>query len=68
MAAKKSKEFMQQNNLPLGIEVYKDRMFISFPKWKGGVPVTLGYIPMDSGEESPNIIPYPDWNWQKTGR
>lgn len=40
----KSKEFIPENNLPLGIEVYGNRLFISVPRWKPGVPASLNYI------------------------
>lgn len=63
--AKKTKEFVPENNLPLGLEVYKDRIFVSFPKWKQGVPLTLGYVPKIAKEPSPKIMPYPNWQWQK---
>lgn len=39
-----NKEFVPENNLPLGLEVYKDRVFITVPRWKSGVPASLTYI------------------------
>lgn len=63
----KLKEFVPENNLPLGVEVYGDRIFVSFPKWKQGVPVTLGVVPKVATEPSPKIVPYPSWEWQRTG-
>ncbi|KAG6442338.1 hypothetical protein O3G_MSEX002307 [Manduca sexta] len=55
--------FNQSNVIPLGIERWKDRVFVSTPRWKKGVPVTLSSIPIDSSSESPLLTPYPDWEW-----
>lgn len=60
-------EFVPENNLPLGIEVYEDRIFVAMPKWKDGVPATLGTIPRFPTEPSPKIVPYPNWEWNKSG-
>ncbi|XP_022905064.1 dopaminechrome tautomerase-like isoform X2 [Onthophagus taurus] len=62
-----SGNFIQENNLPLGIEVYKNRIFISLPVWKSGVPATLTVLPTDSLEKSPLLVPYPNWSWHNTG-
>lgn len=56
-------DFVPANNLPLGIEVYKDRIFVSMPKWKNGVPCTLAVLPRLPREESPPLVPYPNWDW-----
>lgn len=60
--------FVPENNLPLGIEVYKDRLFISMPKWKGGVPATLAVLPKNPKEVSPKLKPYPSWDWHTSGK
>ncbi|KAB0793472.1 hypothetical protein PPYR_13092 [Photinus pyralis] len=62
-----SGEFVQKNNLPLGIEIDKDRIFVSFPKWKDGTPCTLATIPKSSNEISPPFEPYPNWDWHNKG-
>jgi len=54
------KEFIQENNLPLGIEVWGDKVFVTVPRWKNGVPSTLNYVRRD-GHSTQNLIPYPDW-------
>lgn len=61
-------EFIPENNLPLGLEIYKDRIFIAMPKWKDGVPATLGVIPRIPTDPSPKIVPYPSWEWNKSGK
>ena len=32
------------------------------PRWKDGVPASLGYVPYPPQETSPAIIPYPNWS------
>jgi hypothetical protein len=36
--------FVQENVIPVGIEVYKNRLFITLPRIKNGVPASLAYI------------------------
>ena len=47
-----SGNFVQRNVLPTGIATWKDKMFITIPRWRKGVPATLNYIPLTSGNES----------------
>jgi hypothetical protein len=39
-----SKTFIPENNLPLGLDVWEDKLFVTVPRWKSGVPSTLNYI------------------------
>ena len=39
-----SKQFIPENVIPVGLEVYKTRLFITLPRWKKGVPASLAYI------------------------
>lgn len=55
------KEFIPENNLPLGLEVYKDRVFVTVPRWKAGVAASLAYINLNDTDQSPKLIPYPNW-------
>ena len=48
-----SKEFIPENVIPVGLEVYKNRLFITLPRWKTGVPATLTYIDLNGK----NFIP-----------
>lgn len=29
-------EFVPENNLPVGIEVYKNKLFVTVPRWNNG--------------------------------
>jgi len=41
-----SKKFIPENNLPLGLDVWKDKLFVTVPRWKSGIPSTLNYVPL----------------------
>ncbi|XP_076761628.1 dopaminechrome tautomerase-like isoform X2 [Xylocopa sonorina] len=60
-------DFIAENNLPLGLEVWKDKVFITLPKWKAGIPATLTTVPKNSKTKSPKLRPYPDWTWHQSG-
>lgn len=47
-------EYMQANNCPHGLEVWRDKLFITVPRWKAGVPSTLNYVHIESGNN--NIV------------
>ncbi|GJQ71808.1 hypothetical protein Trydic_g11494 [Trypoxylus dichotomus] len=53
--------YIPENNLPLGLERWQDKMFVTVPRWKAGVTSTLNYIPLNSNDKSPPLIPYPSW-------
>lgn len=46
----------------LGIDRWRDRLFITVPRWRSGVVSALNYIPLSSKEKSPKLIPYPSWD------
>ncbi|XP_063240390.1 protein yellow-like [Bacillus rossius redtenbacheri] len=65
-AALSSGEFVPANNLPLGLDCWGDRVFLTLPRWKPtGVPVTLATVPRSGGGESPPLRPYPSWAWHR---
>lgn len=43
----KSGEFIPENNLPLGVERWKNKLFVTVPAWKSGTAATLTYIDLD---------------------
>ncbi|CAK1579916.1 unnamed protein product [Parnassius mnemosyne] len=54
--------FIPENNMPMGVEVSGDRLFITVPRWRSGVPASLTYINLkDNSTMSPKLIPYPNW-------
>ncbi|EDV33694.2 uncharacterized protein Dana_GF20006 [Drosophila ananassae] len=54
-------DFIPKNNVPLGIDYFPNRLFITTPRWKNGVPATLSTISYLSKEISPALKPYPKW-------
>ncbi|XP_049873032.1 protein yellow [Pectinophora gossypiella] len=63
-----SKSFIPENNIPMGLEVYEDRLFVSVPRWRSGVAASLNYINLkDNSTTSPKLIPYPSWAAHSVG-
>lgn len=56
-----SGRYVPANNLPLGIEVWRDKLFVTVPRWKSGVAASLNYIQLPTDEKSPVLRPYPSW-------
>ncbi|KAF7995923.1 hypothetical protein HCN44_007030 [Aphidius gifuensis] len=55
--------YIPENNSPLGIEYWHERIFITLPKWRTGVPATLTTVPRYTSTKSPKLRPYPSWGW-----
>ncbi|KAI8440392.1 hypothetical protein MSG28_001720 [Choristoneura fumiferana] len=57
-----------ENALPVGIERWRNKLFVSVPRWKAGIPATLNYISLDAAyEPSPKLTPYPSWAGNELG-
>lgn len=54
-------DYIPENNMPLGMQVWNDKVFITIPRWKKGVISNLNYFSKNDQSESPKLIPYPDW-------
>ncbi|GLH04329.1 Protein yellow [Gryllus bimaculatus] len=66
--ALRSGDFIPENNLPVGIEVWGDKLFVTVPRWRQGIPAALNYISLSTANtESPKLTPYPDWNTNREG-
>ncbi|XP_055371453.1 protein yellow [Condylostylus longicornis] len=63
-----NKDYIPQNALPVGVEHYQNKLFVTVPRWRDGIPATLTYINMDhTVSGSPELIPYPDWRSNTAG-
>uniref|UniRef100_A0A1S4H3I8 Protein yellow n=2 Tax=gambiae species complex TaxID=44542 RepID=A0A1S4H3I8_ANOGA len=60
VAALNSGKYIVHNNLPLGLERWRDKLFITVPRWKTGVAASLTYVNVSDGI-SPDLRPYPGW-------
>lgn len=60
-----SRHFIPERVTPYDVTVMGDRAFITAVRLPG-VPSTLNYIDLKSSEESPPLIPYPNWQAQGT--
>lgn len=60
-------DYIAENNLPLGLDVWRDKVFVTLPKWKTGIPVTLATVPRHSKKRNPKLRPYPSWQWHQSG-
>lgn len=56
-------EFIPINNVPLGIDRWKNRIFVTMPRWKNGVPASLASLPLSGVDRSAPMRPYPSWDW-----
>ncbi|XP_037042211.1 protein yellow [Bradysia coprophila] len=62
------RSFIPGHVVPVGLEVYKTRLFITLPRWKSGVPASLAYIDInDNTTISPKLKPYPSWGAHQQG-
>lgn len=62
-----SGDFIPENNLPLGIERWQNKLFITVPRWKTGVASSLNYVDLNDSNESPLLKPYPSWENHQLG-
>ncbi|KAK0092804.1 hypothetical protein PV326_000558 [Microctonus aethiopoides] len=62
-------EYIPENNPIAGIKFWRKRMFLTLPRWKHGVPITLGVTPGEpvTRNWSPKIEAYPTWDMQTVG-
>ncbi|XP_016911098.1 protein yellow-like [Apis cerana] len=62
-------QYRPENVVPTGIEVGWDKIFISVPRLRVGIPATLNYISKNLPlESSPQLNAYPSWDWHSAGK
>ncbi|XP_052746229.1 L-dopachrome tautomerase yellow-f-like [Bicyclus anynana] len=54
----REKYFVQYNNVPIGLEVWGDKVFVTVPRRRYGIPSTLNYV-WKAPWKSPALKPYP---------
>lgn len=67
LRAAKDESYLEKSNVISGIKLWKNRMYLTIPRWRNGVPVTLAVTPAKPvrGTTAPNLEPYPNWDMQK---
>ncbi|CAK9802739.1 Protein yellow [Anthophora plagiata] len=62
-------QYRPENVVPTGIEISWDKVFVSIPRLRAGVPSTLNYFPRNLPlESSPQLQAYPSWDWHSAGK
>lgn len=54
-------DYIPENNMPLGLHLWKDKIFVTIPRWKKGVAANLNVISKNDQSPSPKLTPYPNW-------
>ncbi|KAK9302216.1 hypothetical protein QLX08_005667 [Tetragonisca angustula] len=62
-------DYVAANNFIAGIKFWKDRMYLTLPRWKDGVPVTLAVTSATpvNNVTAPKLEAFPSWEMQKIG-
>lgn len=62
-------DYIASNNFITTVKFWKDKMYLTLPRWKDGVPVTLGVTSAKpvNGNTAPLLDPFPNWEMQKLG-
>lgn len=48
-------------------QIYRDEAFVALPRYRSGVPFSLGVVSLKKGQCSTAIRPYPSWELQEEG-
>lgn len=62
-------DYIPANNFLTTVKFWKDKMYVTLPRWKDGVPVTLGVTSAEpvNGVTAPLLEAFPNWDMQKLG-
>lgn len=62
-------DYIPANNFVSGIKFWKGKMYLTVPRWKEGVPVTLGVTSATPVNRvtAPKLEAFPNWEMQKVG-
>ncbi|EFN84825.1 protein yellow [Harpegnathos saltator] len=62
-------KYIAENNFLTTVKFWKDKMYLTMPRWKDGVPVTLGVTSATpvNGTTAPILEAFPSWAMQTLG-
>lgn len=53
--------YIPYSNVPMGVTHFREKLFITTPRRRPGIPSTLNFVRIDSTTKSPKLIPYPSY-------
>ncbi|KAK7869565.1 hypothetical protein R5R35_003358 [Gryllus longicercus] len=56
--------FQPENCALQALRVWRDRLFVTLPRWRPGVPVTLATLSTSAPQPAPLLQPFPSWEMQ----
>ncbi|KAL6254946.1 hypothetical protein P5V15_014288 [Pogonomyrmex californicus] len=61
--------YNKTNNFIATVKFWKDKMYLTIPRWKDDMPVTLGvtWAKPINGVTEPKLEAFPDWDMQRLG-
>lgn len=59
--------YIPKNVIATRAQIYRDDAFVALPRYRSGVPFSLGIISLKKGQCSTPIRPYPSWELQEEG-
>lgn len=62
-----SGRYISRNVIGTRTQIYKDRAFIAIPRYKSGIPFTLGTMNLKSKNCHATLAPFPCWSIQEEG-
>lgn len=62
-----TQRYVPKNVIMTRIQIYRDSAFVAMPRFKQGVPITLGKVSLRKGLCVSEVEPYPCWSLQEEG-
>lgn len=66
-----NRQYIPGNAVPIDMDVdYRERapsrVFVTFPRFQDGVPITFGTLTNERRDGGPVVQPYPDYSWHSS--